>query len=81
MTASLFTHFAPSTIDVTGLLLPLLLYTLPLIAVHLREAAADDVLVVPKLRLAFRYTVYAATLYLILLFGNFGGSDFIYFQF
>ena len=81
MTASLFTHFAPSTIDVTGLLVPLLLYTLPLIAVHLREAAADDVLVVPKLRLAFRYTVYAATLYLILLFGNFGGSDFIYFQF
>ena len=81
MTASLFTNFAPSTVDVSGLLLPLLLYTLPLIAVHLREAAADDVLVVPKLRIAVRYTVYAATLYLILLFGNFGGSDFIYFQF
>ena len=81
MTASLFTNFAPSTVDVSGLLLPLLLYTLPLIAVHLREAAADDVLVVPKLRVAVRYTVYAATLYLILLFGNFGGSDFIYFQF
>ena len=81
MTASLFTNVAPSTVDVDGLLLPLLLYTLPLIAVHLREAASDDVLVVPKLRLAFRYTVYAATLYLILLFGNFGGSDFIYFQF
>jgi D-alanyl-lipoteichoic acid acyltransferase DltB (MBOAT superfamily) len=81
MTASLFTNFAPSTVDVSGLLLPLLLYTLPLIAVHLREAAADDVLVVPKLRPTVRYTVYAATLYLILLFGNFGGSDFIYFQF
>jgi len=81
MTASLFTNFAPATIDVSGLLLPLLLYTLPLIAVHLREAAADDVLVVPKLQVAVRYTVYAATLYLILLFGNFGGSDFIYFQF
>jgi D-alanyl-lipoteichoic acid acyltransferase DltB (MBOAT superfamily) len=81
MTASLFTNFAPSTVDVSGLLLPLLLYALPLIAVHLREAAADDVLVVPKLRVAVRYTVYAATLYLILLFGNFGGSDFIYFQF
>jgi len=35
----------------------------------------------PKLRPALRYTVYVATLYLILLFGNFGGSDFIYFQF
>jgi hypothetical protein len=30
---------------------------------------------------AIRYTIYVATLYLILLFGNFGGSDFIYFQF
>ena len=81
MTASLFTNFAPSTADMNGLLLPLLLYALPLVAVHLREAAADDVLVVPKLQVAVRYTVYAATLYLILLFGNFGGSDFIYFQF
>ena len=42
---------------------------------------ADDVLVVPKLRPWLRYSVYAATLYLIMLFGNFGGSDFIYFQF
>ena len=81
MAASLFTNFAPSTADVGGLLLPLLLYTLPLIAVHLREAIANDVLVVPKLKVGVRYTVYAATLYLILLFGNFGGSDFIYFQF
>ena len=28
-----------------------------------------------------RYSVYAATFYLTMLFGNFGGSDFIYFQF
>jgi len=81
LTRSLFTRFAPSTIDISGLLLPLLLYTVPLVAVHLREAWADDVLAVPRLRLAVRYTVYAATIYLILLFGNFGGSDFIYFQF
>ena len=32
-------------------------------------------------RSAVRYTIYVATIYLILLFGNFGGSDFIYFQF
>ena len=50
MTASLFTNFAPSTADVNGLLLPLLLYTLPLLAVHLREAIANDVLVVPRLQ-------------------------------
>jgi len=81
LTRSLFTQFAAGTADVGGLLVPLLLYTLPLLAVHLREAWADDVLVVPRLRIGVRYAVYAATLYLILLFGNFGGSDFIYFQF
>jgi alginate O-acetyltransferase complex protein AlgI len=81
LTASLFGNFAPRTIDVTGLLVPLLLYTVPLLVVHLVEAHADDVLVVPRLRIGVRYTIYVATLYLIFLFGNFGGSDFIYFQF
>ena len=81
MTGSLLLNFAPGTVDVTGVLVPLLLYTTPLLAVHLIEAKADDVLVVPRLRLGVRYSIYVATLYLILLFGNFGGSDFIYFQF
>jgi D-alanyl-lipoteichoic acid acyltransferase DltB (MBOAT superfamily) len=81
LTRSLFTQFAPSRVDVAGLLVPLLLYTLPLLAVHLREAWSDDVLAVPRLRVGVRYAVYVATLYLIFLFGNFGGSDFIYFQF
>ena len=65
----------------TGILLPLLLYTTPLLVVHLVEAWADDLLVVPRLRLGVRYAIYVATIYLIVLFGNFGGSDFIYFQF
>ena len=65
----------------TGILVPLLLYTTPLLVVHLVEAWADDVLVVPKMPVGVRYAIYVATLYLILLFGNFGGSDFIYFQF
>jgi alginate O-acetyltransferase complex protein AlgI len=81
LTRSVFVDFAPSTIDVTGLLVPLLLYTTPLLVVHLVEARADDVLVVPRLRTVVRYSIYVATLYLIFLFGNFGGSDFIYFQF
>jgi len=78
---SLFLEFAPSTIDRTGILIPLLLYTTPLVIVHLVEAWADEVLVVPRLRIGVRYAIYVATLYLIILFGNFGGSDFIYFQF
>jgi len=81
LTRSLVFDFAPTTINVTGLLVPLLLYVTPLLVVHLVEARADDVLVVPRLRTVVRYSIYAATLYLILLFGNFGGSDFIYFQF
>jgi alginate O-acetyltransferase complex protein AlgI len=81
LTRSLFFAFEPSAIDVTGILLPLLLYTTPLLVVHLVEAWADDLLVVPKLRVGVRYAIYVATIYLIVLFGNFGGSDFIYFQF
>jgi hypothetical protein len=73
--------FAPSTIDVQGLLAPLLLYVTPMMVIHACEARFDDVLVVRRLPFAVRYSVYAATFYLIVLFGNFGGADFIYFQF
>jgi hypothetical protein len=81
LTRHLLFDFAPRTIAVNDLLVPLLLYVTPLLVVHLVEARADDVLVVPRLRTVVRYSIYAATMYLILLFGNFGGSDFIYFQF
>jgi alginate O-acetyltransferase complex protein AlgI len=81
LTSSLATNFAPASIDVQGLLLPLLLFTMPLLVVHAYEAWFDDVLVVPTLPLGVRYSVYAATFYLTMLFGNFGGADFIYFQF
>ena len=81
MTRSMFTDLDVSRADVNGLLVPLLLYVTPLLLVHAWEAYADDVLVVPKLPAAVRYSVYAATLYLTLLFGNFGGAEFIYFQF
>ena len=81
LTAGLFSNFAPSAVDVTGLLVPLILYVAPLAAIHAVEARADDVLVVPRLPVGARYFVYSATVYLILLFGNFGGAEFIYFQF
>ena len=81
LTVELFGHFAPAAIDVDGLLIPLLAYVVPLLVVHAIEAWADDLLVVLRLPIVIRYTVYAATLYLVLLFGNFGGAEFIYFQF
>jgi D-alanyl-lipoteichoic acid acyltransferase DltB (MBOAT superfamily) len=81
MSASLFTDFSVSSVDTTGLLIPLLLYATPLVLVHAVEAWSDDVLVVRRLPLVVRYSVYAAAAYLTLLFGNFGGAEFIYFQF
>jgi D-alanyl-lipoteichoic acid acyltransferase DltB (MBOAT superfamily) len=81
MSLSLFTAFSPASADVTGILVPLLLYTTPLLLVHAVEAYHDDLLVVPRLSPAMRYSVYAATFYLTMLFGNFGGAEFIYFQF
>jgi D-alanyl-lipoteichoic acid acyltransferase DltB (MBOAT superfamily) len=77
----LFFEFSPATADVQGLLAPLLLFVTPLLIVHACETWFDDVLVVRRLPIAVRYSVYAATFYLTMLFGNFGGSDFIYFQF
>jgi len=81
MSAAVVGNFAPGAIDIGGLAAPLALYITPLLLVHALEAYADDVLVVPKLKTGVRYSIYAATFYLTMLFGNFGGSDFIYFQF
>jgi D-alanyl-lipoteichoic acid acyltransferase DltB (MBOAT superfamily) len=81
MTAGMFGRLQPSHLDVIGLAVPLLLFVVPLLLVHAAEAVADDVLIVPKLPTLVRYSVYAGTFYLTLLFGNFGGAEFIYFQF
>jgi D-alanyl-lipoteichoic acid acyltransferase DltB (MBOAT superfamily) len=81
MSTSLLLDFSPATVNVQGLLVPLLMHVTPLLVVHACEAWFNDVLAVRRLPLAVRYSVYAATFYLTMLFGNFGGSDFIYFQF
>ncbi len=74
-------QFAPTTIDTGALLVPLLLFVIPMLIVHVVEARADDLLIVPRLPVTVRYSLYAATAYLLVLFGNFGGAEFIYFQF
>jgi alginate O-acetyltransferase complex protein AlgI len=81
LTSSLFSRFAGSTIDVHGVLAPVLLYATPLIVIHAAEAYADDTLIVTRLPVVVRYSAYVATFYLTILFGNFTGSEFIYFQF
>jgi D-alanyl-lipoteichoic acid acyltransferase DltB (MBOAT superfamily) len=81
LTSSLLTNFAPGSIQVQQMLVPLLLYATPLVLVHACEAYFEDALIVRRLPVGVRYSVYAATFYLTMLFGNFGGSEFIYFQF
>jgi D-alanyl-lipoteichoic acid acyltransferase DltB (MBOAT superfamily) len=59
----------------------LFFYAAPLLAVHGWEAWKRDLNAVPSLPLVARYTIYIGLAYLTLLFGEFGGSQFIYFQF
>jgi D-alanyl-lipoteichoic acid acyltransferase DltB (MBOAT superfamily) len=81
MSLSLVTAFSPASADMPGILVPLALYTAPLLLVHAIEAYYNDLLVVPRLSPGMRYSVYAAVFYLTMIFGNFGGAEFIYFQF
>ncbi len=81
LTWALVAHFEPSTSALVGMGLPLFFYVAPLLAVHVFEAAHDDLAVVFRWPLLLRYSVYAAMIYLVVLFGDFGGTQFIYFQF
>jgi alginate O-acetyltransferase complex protein AlgI len=62
-------------------LLALAGYGLPLVAINAYEAWKDDLLAVPRLPVVLRYAVYTCLFYLVLLFGQYGGAQFIYFQF
>lgn len=59
----------------------LVAFALPLLVIHGLEARKGSLLAVLETPPALRYTLYAAVFYLTLLFGDFGGSQFIYFQF
>jgi D-alanyl-lipoteichoic acid acyltransferase DltB (MBOAT superfamily) len=61
---------------------PLLLaYVVPLLVVHAIEARQADLLAVFRLPVAARYAIYCALGFLLILFGEFGSTQFIYFQF
>jgi D-alanyl-lipoteichoic acid acyltransferase DltB (MBOAT superfamily) len=80
LTAALVTSFTPgpqSSAHVTALLW----HIPPLLAIHAFEAAYDDLMIVFRLPRLWRYMVFSALVYLTVLFGDFGGAQFIYFQF
>lgn len=81
LAADLVTRFHPSSAALAASGVPLLLYAGPLVAVDALEAVHDDLTVVLRWPLLVRYSVYAAMIYLIVLFGDFAGAQFIYFQF
>ncbi len=60
---------------------PLLFYVGPLLAIQLLEVRRQDLMAVPQLPLPVRYAIYVAIGFFILLFGDFQGAQFIYFQF
>jgi alginate O-acetyltransferase complex protein AlgI len=59
----------------------MLFYILPLLVIHGIEARDYDLNAVPRLPLAARYAIYCGIALFVLLFGDFGGAQFIYFQF
>jgi D-alanyl-lipoteichoic acid acyltransferase DltB (MBOAT superfamily) len=81
MSSALLTNFAPSAASLTAMGLPLLFYSVPLLVIHGYEAHHDDLAAVFRLPLVVRYAILGAMFYLVALFGDFAGSQFIYFQF
>lgn len=80
-TRRLATDLTFTATTVHSLLVPMLLVVAPLLALHAWQAAQDDDGAVVRMPMAWRYGVYAAVFWLVLVFGNFEGAEFIYFQF
>jgi len=72
-------HLGPQTMRT--LVFPLLRILTPLLIVHLYQARKGTELAVLNLPMPVRYALYGAVFYLVFLFGDFEGTQFIYFQF
>jgi D-alanyl-lipoteichoic acid acyltransferase DltB (MBOAT superfamily) len=80
-TRLLFTEFTPTMATVDSLLVPMLWVVLPMLAVHIHQARKGSETAPLEWPLLARYALYGAVFYLVLLFGDFEGAQFIYFQF
>ncbi len=80
-TRELFTNLTWSATTIEARLLPFVMVVLPLLVVHAWQARHDDENAVLWLPTPLRYAVFGAIGYLVLLFGDFEGAEFIYFQF
>jgi D-alanyl-lipoteichoic acid acyltransferase DltB (MBOAT superfamily) len=81
MTGALVSGWARPSETAAAHAIALAAYATPLLVVHAWEAWRDDLEAVLRLPLLPRYSLYVALAYLLVLFGAFEGSQFIYFQF
>jgi alginate O-acetyltransferase complex protein AlgI len=72
-------HLAPNTM--ASVIVPFLWVVTPLMVVHVYQKLKGSELAVLDLHPPVRYALYVAVVYLIFLFGDFQGAQFIYFQF
>jgi alginate O-acetyltransferase complex protein AlgI len=80
-TRLLATDLRPGPSTMVSLVVPLLEIVTPLLIVHLYQARRGSESAPLTLGTATRYALYGAVAYLIVLFGDFEGAQFIYFQF
>ena len=80
-TRLLFTSMTPSLTTIDSLLVPMLLIVAPLLAVHIYQARKGSETAPLEWPLVARYALYGAVFYLVMLWGDFEGAQFIYFQF
>jgi hypothetical protein len=80
-TRRLFTDMHPTAATVNGLLIPVLQLVTPLLLVHAYQASKGSESAPLAWPIVPRYALYGAVFFLVLLFGDFTGTQFIYFQF
>jgi alginate O-acetyltransferase complex protein AlgI len=80
-TRLLFTDLTPTAATWQSLFIPMLTVVAPLLAVHAYQAHRGAEEAPMRLPLVARYSLYVAVFYAVLLWGDFEGAQFIYFQF
>jgi hypothetical protein len=80
-TRLLVTDLVPGELTVATLVVPFVQIVTPLLLVHALQARRGSELAPLDLARPVRYALYGAVFYLTLLFGDFEGAQFIYFQF
>jgi D-alanyl-lipoteichoic acid acyltransferase DltB (MBOAT superfamily) len=81
MSASLLGAYGYASPKAATYLMQLVFFAGPLVAIHAYEAWRDDLMVIFKLPAPVRYTICALLVYMTMLWGEFGGAEFIYFRF